>query len=70
MRTHQENLVTPINMTCCLCNESLGSPLCKSQFPFHDLDDNAFKIVLYEFKHGTISYDSASVILIVTLILI
>ena len=58
MRTHQENLVTPINMTCYLCNESLGSSLCnycKSQFPFHDLDDNAFKIVLYEFQHGTIS---------------
>ena len=31
---------------------------CKSQFPFHDLDDNAFKIVLYEFQHGTISYDA------------
>ena len=61
MRTHQENLVTPINMTCYLCNESLGSPLCnyrKSQFPFHDLDDNAFKVVLYEFQHGTISYDT------------
>ena len=58
MRTHQENLVTLINMTCYLCNESLGSPLCnycKSQFPFQDLDDNAFKIVLYEFQHGTIS---------------
>ena len=43
----------------CLYNESLGSSLfnyCKSQFPFHDLDDNAFKIVLYEFEHGTISY--------------
>ena len=60
-RTRQENLVTPINMTCYLCNESLGSSLCnycKSQFPFHDLDDNAFKIVLYEFQHGTISYDT------------
>ena len=89
MREHQENLVTPINMTCYLCNESLGSSLCnycKSQFPCHDLDDNAFKVVLYEFQHGTISYDTdqletlfsiqfltnilASVILIVTLILI
>ena len=88
-REYQENLVTPINMTCYLCNESLGSSLCnycKSQFPFHDLDDNAFKIVLYEFHHGTISCDTgqletlfsiqfltnilASVILIVTLILI
>ena len=61
MREYQENLVTPINMTCYLCNESLGSSLCnycKSQFPFHDLDDNAFKIVLYEFQHGTISYDA------------
>ena len=60
-REYQENLVTPINMTCYLCNESLGSSLCnycKSQFPFHDLDDNAFKIVLYEFQHGTISYDA------------
>ena len=57
-REYQENLVTPINMTCYLCNESLGSSLCnycKSQFPFHDLDDEAFKIVLYEFQHGTIS---------------
>ena len=48
-------------MTCYLCNESLGSSLCnycKSQFPFHDLDDNAFKIVLYELRHGTISYDA------------
>ena len=60
MRAHQ-NLVTPINMTCYLCNESLGSSLCnncKSQFPFHDLDDIAFKIVLYEFQHGMISYDT------------
>ena len=59
MRERQKNLVTPINMTCYLCNESLGSSLCnycKSQFPFHDLDGNAFKIVLYEFQHGTISY--------------
>ena len=50
-----------INMTCYLCNESQGSSLCnycKSQFPFHDLDDNAFKIVLYEFQHGMISYDA------------
>ena len=88
-REYQENLVTPINMTCYLCNESLGSSLCnycKSQFPFHDLDDNAFKIVLYEFQHGTISCDAdhletlfsiqfltnilPSVILIVTLTLI
>ena len=81
-RTRQENLVTPINMTCYLCNESLCN-YCKSQFPFHDLDDNAFKIVLYEFQHGTISYDTdqletiffltnilASVILILTFILI
>ena len=48
-------------MTCSLCNESQGSSLCnycKSQFPFHDLDDNAFKIILYEFQHGTISYDA------------
>ena len=61
MREYQENLVTPINMTCYLCNESLGSSLCnycKAQFPFHDLDDNAFKIVLYEFQHGTISNDT------------
>ena len=61
MRTHQENLVTPINMTYYLCSDSLGFSLCnysKSQFPFHDLDDNAFKIVLYEFQHGTISYDT------------
>lgn len=61
MREHQENLVTLINMTCRLCSESTGSLLCnycKSQFPFHDLDDNAFKIVLYEFQHGTISYDT------------
>ena len=61
MREHEENLVTPINMTCYLCNESLGSSLCnycKSQFPFHNLDDNAFKIVIYEFQHGTISYDT------------
>ena len=59
-REHQENLITLINMTCYLCNESLGSSLCnycKSQFPFHDLDD-AFKIVLYEFQHGMISYDA------------
>ena len=88
-REYQENLVTPINMTCYLCNESLGSSqsnYCKSQFPFHDLDDNAFKIVLYEFQHGTIRYDAdhletlfsiqfltnilPSVILIVTLTLI
>ena len=51
----------PINMTCYLCNESLGSSLCnycKSQFPFQDLDGNAFKIVLYEFQHGTISFDT------------
>ena len=50
------------------------------------LDDNAFKIVLYEFQHGTINYDAdhletlfsiqfltnilPSVILIVTLTLI
>ena len=61
MRTHQENLVTPINMTYYLCRDSLGFSLCnysKSQFPFHDLDDNAFKIILYEFQHGTISYDT------------
>ena len=48
-------------MTCYLCNKTPGSLLCnycKSQFPFYDLDDNAFKIVLYEFQHGTISYDS------------
>ena len=89
MREHQENLVTPTNMTCYLRNGSLGSSLCnycKSQFPFHYLDDNAFKIVVYEFQHGTISYDTdqletlfliqfltnilASVIVIVTLILI
>ena len=60
-QTKSENLVTPINMTCYLCNESLGSSLCnycKSQFPFHDLDDNAFKVVLHEFQHGTISYDT------------
>ena len=59
-RTHQENLVTPINMTCYLCNESLGSSLCnycKSQFPFHDLDDNAFTIVR-EFQHRTIRCDT------------
>ena len=59
-REYQENLVTPINMTCYLCNESLGSSLCnycKSQFPFHDLDDNAFKIVR-EFQHGTIRCDT------------
>ena len=51
----------PINMTCYLCNESLGSSLCnywKSQYPFHYLDDNTFKIVLYEFQHETISYDT------------
>ena len=85
MRGHKANQVT---LTCYLCNESLGSSLCnhcKSQFPFHDLDDNTSKIVLYEFQHGTISYDTdqletlfsiqflttilASVILIVTLIL-
>ena len=52
----------------------------------HIVDDNAFKIVLYEFQHGTISYDAdhletlfstqfltnilPSVILIVTLTLI
>ena len=56
-REYQENLVTPINMTCYLCNESLGSSqcnYCKFQFPFHDLDDNAFKIVLYEYQHGRI----------------
>ena len=61
MRELQENLVMPINMTCYLCNESIGSSLChycESLFPFHDLDDNAFKIVLYEFQHGTISYDT------------
>ena len=61
MREHEENLVTLINMTCYLCNESLGSSLCnycKSQFPFQDLDGNAFKIVLYEFQHGTISFDT------------
>ena len=49
-----------INITCDLCNESSGSSLCnycKFQFPFHDLDDNAFKIVLYEFQHRRISYD-------------
>ena len=88
-REYQENLVIPINMTCYLCNKSLGSSLCnycKFQFPFHDLDDNAFKIVLYEFQHGMISYDTdqletffliqfltnilPSVILIVTLTLI
>ena len=60
-REYQVNLVTPINTTCYLCNESLGSSLCnycKSQFPFHDLDDNVFKIVLYEFQHGTTSYDA------------
>ena len=61
MREHEENLVTLINMTCYVCNESVGSSLCnycKSQFLFHDLDDNAFNIVLYEFQHGTISYDT------------
>ena len=50
-----------VTLTCYLCNESLGSSLCnhcKSQFPFHDLDDNTSKIVLYEFQHGTISYDT------------
>ena len=60
-REYQENLVAPINMTCYLCKDSLRSSLCnyrKSQFPFHDMDDNAFKIVLYEFQHGTISYDA------------
>ena len=60
-REYHENLVTPINMTCYLCNESPGSSLCnccKFQFPFHDLDDNTFKIVLYEFQHGRISYDA------------
>ena len=64
-REYQENLVTSIKMTCYLCNESLGSSLgsslcnyCKSQFPFHDLDDNDFKIVRYEFQHGSISYDA------------
>ena len=54
VRERQENLITLINMTCYLCNESLGSSLCnysKSQFPFHDVDDNAFKIVLYELPH-------------------
>ena len=58
MRGHKANQVT---LTCYLCNESLGSSLCnhcKSQFPFHDLDDNTSKIVLYEFQHGTISYDT------------
>ena len=29
-----------------------------SHVRFHDLDDNAFKIVLYEFQHGSISYDA------------
>ena len=24
----------------------------------YDLDNNAFKIVLYEFQHGTMSYDA------------
>ena len=60
-RVSPESIVTPINMTCYLCNESPGSSLrnhCKFQFPFHDLDDNAFKIVLYEFQHGRISYDA------------
>ena len=60
-REYQENLVTPINMTCYLCNESPGSSLCnycQSQFPFHDLDDNAFKIVLCESQRGTIRYDT------------
>ena len=45
----QENLVTPIDMTCYLCSESLGFSLCnycKCQFPFHDLDDNAYKVNL------------------------
>ena len=59
-REYQENLVTPINMTCYLCNEAPWSPLCnycKSQFPFHDLDDNVFKIVR-EFQHGTILCDT------------
>ena len=60
-REYQENLVMPINMNCYLCSESQEPSqcnYCKSQFPFHDLDDNAFKIVLYEFQHGTISYDA------------
>ena len=59
-REYHENLITLIIMTCDLCNESPGSSLCnycKFQFPFHDLDGNAFKIVLYEFQHGRISYD-------------
>ena len=58
---YQENLVTPINDLLPLQRITIGSSLCnycKSQFPFHDLDDNAFKIVLYEFQHGTISYDT------------
>ena len=60
-REYQENLFTPINMTCYLCKESLGSSqcnYCKFLFPFHDLDDSAVKIVLYEFQHGRISYDA------------
>ena len=54
-REYQENLFTPINMTCYLCKESLGSSqcnYCKFLFPFHDLDDNAFKLSFMSFSMG------------------
>ena len=33
-------------------------PLCPHRPKSADIDFNAFKIVLYEFQHGTISYDT------------
>ena len=47
-------------MICNLCKKPVRSFLCdycKAQFPFHDLDNDLFKIVLYELKNGSISYD-------------
>jgi len=47
-------------MICNLCKKPVRSFLCdncKAQFPFHNLDDDLFKIALYELKNGPISYD-------------
>ena len=43
-----------------LCKKPVRSFLChncKAQFPFHNLDDELFKIALYELKNGPMSYD-------------
>ena len=47
-------------MICNLCKKPVRSFLCdnyKAKFPFHNLDDDLFKIALYQLKNGPISYD-------------